>query len=217
MPIQMPNKTPKKPTNWSKVSKQVSFWVFGILVAVAIIQFSGKGSEAAPEISYTPQYSEQLQKDNIDKVTIQGGRLVTGEFKNKVPVKGRLVQKFKVLLPMENSSDEVKRLTEHGVQIQAEEPRASFTTILIGLFPYLLIFGIWFFLFRSMQAGGGKAVSFCKTKAKVLTGDTPQITLHDVAGAGEAKVELQEDIQVLQDRHKITKLPGRPPPAAMLV
>src|SRR3954467_349333 len=217
MPIQMPNKTPKKPTNWSKVSKQLSFWVFVILVPVAIIQFSGKGADATPEISYTPQYSDQLLKDNIDKVTIQGGRLVTGEFKNKVPVKGRLVSRFKVLLPMENSSDEVKRLTEHGVQIQAEEPRASFTTILIGLFPYLLIFGIWFFLFRSMQAGGAKAFSFGKSKAKLLTGDTPKVTFDDVAGADEAKIELQEIIEFLKDPQKFTKLGGRLPKGALLV
>ncbi|MFL5501699.1 MAG: ATP-dependent zinc metalloprotease FtsH [Gemmatimonadaceae bacterium] len=213
----MPNKTPKKPTNWSKVSKQLSFWVFVILVPVAIIQFSGKGSDAAPEISYTPQYGDQLEKNNIDKVTIQGGRLVTGEFKNKVPVKGRLVSRFKVLLPMENSSDEVKRLTEHGVQIQAEEPRASFTTILIGLFPYLLIFGIWFFLFRSMQAGGAKAFSFGKSKAKLLTGDTPKVTFDDVAGADEAKIELQEIIEFLKDPQKFTKLGGRLPKGALLV
>jgi hypothetical protein len=70
MPIQMPNKNPKKPTNWSKVSKQLSFWVFVILVPVAIIQFSGKGSDAAPEISYS-QYDDQLQKNNVDKVTVQ--------------------------------------------------------------------------------------------------------------------------------------------------
>src|SRR5438034_5306 len=217
MPIQMPNKTPKKPTNWSKVSKQLSFWVFVILVPVAIIQFSGKGSDAAPEISYTPQYQDQLERNNVDKVTIQGGKLVTGEFKQKVPVKGRLVQKFKVMLPMENSADEVKRLTEHGVQIQAEEPRASFTTILIGLFPYLLIFGIWFFLFRSMQAGGAKAFSFGKSKAKLLTGDTPKVTFDDVAGADEAKVELQEIIEFLKDPQKFTKLGGRLPKGALLV
>ena len=217
MPIQMPNKTPKKPTNWSKVSKQLSFWVFVILVPVAIIQFSGKGSDAAPEISYTPQYQDQLERNNVDKVTIQGGKLVTGEFKQKVPVKGRLVQKFKVMLPMENAADEVKRLTEHGVQIQAEEPRASFTTILIGLFPYLLIFGIWFFLFRSMQAGGAKAFSFGKSKAKLLTGDTPKVTFDDVAGADEAKVELQEIIEFLKDPQKFTKLGGRLPKGALLV
>ena len=216
MPIQMPNKNPKKPTNWSKVSKQLSFWVFVILVPVAIIQFSGKGADAAPEISYS-QYDQQLQKNNVDKVTIQAGRLLTGEFKEKVPVKGRLVQKFRSLLPTENSSDEVARLRDHGVQIQAEDARPSFTTILISLFPYLLIFGIWFFLFRSMQAGGAKAFSFGKSKAKLLTGDTPKVTFDDVAGADEAKVELQEIIEFLKDPQKFTKLGGRLPKGALLV
>jgi cell division protease FtsH len=218
MPIQMPNnKTPKKPTNWSKVSKQLSFWVFVILVPVAIIQFSGKGAEAAPEIPYTPLYDQELQKNNIEKVTIQSGRLLTGDFKQKVAVKGRLVQRFKVLLPTENSSDEVARLREHNVQIQAEDARPSFTTILISLFPYLLIFGIWFFLFRSMQAGGAKAFSFGKSKAKLLTGDTPKVTFDDVAGADEAKVELQEIIEFLKDPQKFTKLGGRLPKGALLV
>jgi cell division protease FtsH len=217
MPIQMPNKNPKKPTNWSKVSKQLSFWVFVILVPVAIIQFSGKGSEAAPEISYS-EYTTQLQRENIDKVTIQGGRALTGDFKNKVQAKGgRLVQKFKVLLPMENSSDDLKELKAHGVQIQAEEQRTSMTALLIGLFPYLLIFGIWFFLFRSMQAGGAKAFSFGKSKAKLLTGDTPKVTFDDVAGADEAKVELQEIIEFLKDPQKFTKLGGRLPKGALLV
>jgi cell division protease FtsH len=217
MPIQMPNKNSKKPTNWSKWSKQLSFWVFVILVPVAIIQFSGKGAEATPEIPYTPMYDHELQANNIDKVTIQAGRLLTGEFKQKVPVKGRLVSKFKVLLPTENSSDEVARLREHNVQIQAEEARASLTTILISLFPYLLIFGIWFFLFRSMQAGGAKAFSFGKSKAKLLTGDTPKVTFDDVAGADEAKVELQEIIEFLKDPQKFTKLGGRLPKGALLV
>jgi len=187
MPIQMPNKNPKKPTNWSKVSKQLSFWVFVILVPVAIIQFSGKGSDAAPEISYS-QYDDQLQKNNVDKVTVQAGRIVTGDFKSKINVKGRPVQKFRTMLPTENSSDEITRLRDHGVQIQAEDARPSLTTILISLFPYLLIVGIWFFLFRSMQAGGAKAFSFGKSKAKLLTGDTPKVTFDDVAGADEAKV-----------------------------
>src|ERR1700736_2470298 len=216
MPIQMPNKNPKKPTNWSKVSKQLSFWVFVILVPVAIIQFSGKGSDAAPEISYS-QYDAELQKNNVDKVTVQAGRMVTGDFKQKINVKGHQVQKFRTLLPTENSSDEITRLREHGVQIQAEDARPSLTTILISLFPYLLIFGIWFFLFRSMQAGGAKAFSFGKSKAKLLTGDTPKVTFDDVAGADEAKVELQEIIEFLKDPQKFTKLGGRLPKGALLV
>ncbi len=217
MPIQMPNnKNPKKPTNWSKLSKQLSFWVFVILVPVAIIQFSGKGSEAGPEISYS-EYTAQLQRDNIDKVIIQGGRALTGDFKQGVQAKGRLVRKFKVLLPMENSTDDLKELKAHGVQIQAEETRTSMMALLIGLFPYLLIFGIWFFLFRSMQAGGAKAFSFGKSKAKLLTGDTPKVTFDDVAGADEAKVELQEIIEFLKDPAKFTKLGGRLPKGALLV
>ncbi len=216
MPIQMPNKNPKKPTNWSKVSKQLSFWVFVILVPVAIIQFSGKGSDATPEISYS-QYDDQLQHNNVDKVTVQAGRMVTGDFKSKINVKGRQVQKFRTLLPTENSSDEITRLRDHGVQIQAEDARPSLTTILISLFPYLLIFGIWFFLFRSMQAGGAKAFSFGKSKAKLLTGDTPKVTFDDVAGADEAKVELQEIIEFLKDPQKFTKLGGRLPKGALLV
>jgi cell division protease FtsH len=212
----MPNKNPKKPTNWSKVSKQLSFWVFVILVPVAIIQFSGKGSDAAPEISYS-QYDAELQKNNVDKVTVQAGRMVTGDFKQKINVKGRQVQKFRTLLPTENSSDEITRLRDHGVQIQAEDARPSLTTILISLFPYLLIFGIWFFLFRSMQAGGAKAFSFGKSKAKLLTGDTPKVTFDDVAGADEAKVELQEIIEFLKDPQKFTKLGGRLPKGALLV
>jgi cell division protease FtsH len=103
------------------------------------------------------------------------------------------------------------------VQIQAEDARPSFTAILIGLFPYLLIFGIWFFLFRSMQAGGAKAFSFGKSKAKLLTGDTPKVTFDDVAGADEAKVELQEIIEFLKDPQKFTKLGGRLPKGALLV
>jgi cell division protease FtsH len=216
MPIQMPNKNPKKPTNWSKVSKQLSFWVFVILVPVAIIQFSGKGSDATPEISYS-QYDQELQKNNVDKVTVQAGRMVTGDFKAKINIKGRPVQKFRTLLPTENSSDEITRLRDHGVQIQAEDARPSLTTILISLFPYLLIFGIWFFLFRSMQAGGAKAFSFGKSKAKLLTGDTPKVTFDDVAGADEAKVELQEIIEFLKDPQKFTKLGGRLPKGALLV
>ena len=197
MPIQMPNKnTPKKPTNWSKVSKQLSFWVFVILVPVAIIQFSGKGAEAAPEISYS-QYKQEVEKGNVDKVTIQSGRQITGDFRQKISVDNRAVSKFNVRLPMADSPEEIALLTKHNVQINAEDARMPVSAVLVSIFPYLLIIGIWFFLFRSMQAGGAKAFSFGKSKAKLLTGDTPKVTFDDVAGADEAKVDLQEIIEFL--------------------
>src|SRR5688500_7150881 len=217
MPIQMPNKNaPKKPTNWSKVSKQLSFWVFVILVPVAIIQFSGKGAEAAPEISYS-QYKQEVERGNVEKVTIQSGRQITGDFRQKISVDNRAVSKFNVRLPMADSPEEIALLTKHNVQINAEDARMPVSAVLVSIFPYLLIIGIWFFLFRSMQAGGAKAFSFGKSKAKLLTGDTPKVTFDDVAGADEAKVELQEIIEFLKDPQKFTKLGGRLPKGASLI
>ena len=80
-----------------------------------------------------------------------------------------------------------------------------------------VLIGLWFFLLRQMQAGGAKAFSFGKSKAKLLTGDTPKITFADVAGADEAKVELEEIIEFLKDPQKFTKLGGRLPKGALLV
>ena len=83
--------------------------------------------------------------------------------------------------------------------------------------PYVVLIGFWIFFFRQMQAGSGKAFSFGKSKAKLLSGDTPKVTFADVAGADEAKVELQEIIEFLKDPQKFTKLGGRLPKGALLV
>ena len=82
---------------------------------------------------------------------------------------------------------------------------------------WLLIIALWVFLFRQMQSGGNRAFSFGKSKAKLLTGDTPKLTFADVAGADEAKVELQEIIEFLKDPQKFTRLGGRLPKGALLV
>jgi cell division protease FtsH len=89
--------------------------------------------------------------------------------------------------------------------------------MLVNFLPYFLLIGFWIFLFRQMQSGGTKAFSFGKSKAKLLSGDTPKVTFADVAGADEAKVELQEIIEFLKDPQKFTKLGGRLPKGALLV
>ena len=121
------------------------------------------------------------------------------------------------MYPVENSDSEVEKLLTYGVEVDAQESRANFTTLLIGFLPWLIIIGFWIFLFRQMQSGGNKAFSFGKSKAKLLSGDTPKITFADVAGADEAKVELQEIIEFLKDPQKFTKLGGRLPKGALLV
>jgi cell division protease FtsH len=212
----MPPKPPKKPSNWSRVSKQASFWVFVILIPVLIIQLSGKAADQAPNITYS-QYDSELSKGNISKVNIQAGRIIEGEFKQKVTIQNRPAAKFTTRLPFENSADDQKRLKDAGVNIEAEDARLSISLILFQILPYLMIFGATFLIFRSLQAGGAKAFSFGKSKAKLLTGDTPKVTFDDVAGADEAKMDLQEIIEFLKDPAKFTKLGGRLPKGALLV
>src|SRR5216110_3514388 len=216
MPVPMPPKSPKKDVNWGRLSKTLSFWLLILLIPVALIQLSGARSEQAPLISYT-QYRSELDRDNIRKVKIQAGKYVQGEFKTPVPYDGRNVPKFNVRLPMENAQAEVDSLNKHSVVIEAEDARPSVTAYVLNFLPWLLLIGFYLFLFRQMQAGGAKAFSFGKSKAKLLTGDTPKVTFADVAGADEAKQELQEIIEFLRDPQKFTKLGGRLPKGALLV
>ena len=104
-----------------------------------------------------------------------------------------------------------------GVAIDAKDASVSVTAWILNFVPWLLLIGFYLFLFKQMQAGGAKAFSFGKSKAKLLTGDTPKITFADVAGADEAKQELQEIIEFLRDPQKFTKLGGRLPKGALLV
>jgi cell division protease FtsH len=212
----MPPTPPKKPFNWGRFSKGLSFWILVILIPVAVIQFSGARGEAATPISYT-QYRAELARDNIQKATMTSGKAVSGDFRQRVMVNGREVKKFAVKLLVADSPEEVTALREKNVLLDAQDARPSVGGLLLNLLPYLVLIGIWLFLFRQIQAGGAKAFSFGKSKAKLLTGDTPKVTFADVAGCDEAKVELQEIIEFLKDPQKFTKLGGRLPKGALLV
>src|SRR3954470_21250340 len=96
-PTNTPNGGGKRPFNWSRFSKTLSFWILIVLIPVALLQFSNGRSDSAPAISYS-EYSQQLQHDNITKVTVVGGRLVSGEFRAPVRVKDRPESKFIVRL-----------------------------------------------------------------------------------------------------------------------
>jgi cell division protease FtsH len=210
------NQKPKGPRNWGKFSKTLSFWVLITLLAGTLFTYTSGSRTEAPTIDYT-QYREQLEANNISRVKIQGGNTMIGEFRNKIAINRRPVTRFTMLFPDKVTEGEIARLTEKGVRIAAEERSASFGSLFIMLLPYIIIFGIWILILRQMQAGGAKAFSFGKSKAKLLTADSPKVTFADVAGADEAKVELQEIIEFLKDPQKFTKLGGRLPKGALLV
>ena len=215
MPVTIPPKN-KKDFSWGRFSKTLAFWILILLIPVALIQLSGARSDSAPKINYT-QFKEQLDRDNVKSVTVQAGKLITGEFRDRVPINNRMAPKFIVQLPIENSQGILDALEKHNVQINAEDARPSVMAWVINFLPWLLLIGFYLFLFKQMQAGGAKAFSFGKSKAKLLTGDTPKVTFADVAGADEAKQELQEIIEFLRDPQKFTKLGGRLPKGALLV
>ena len=213
-----PSTAPRPPrTGWSNLSRNVALWLLLALLALALFQGMKGQKNPVSEISYT-ELSRELDRSNVAKVDIFDGKRVEGEFRAPVTAGGRSsVKSFWMLLPVKDSEAFVARLEAASVPITARELKGSLAGFLIQALPWVVIIGLWLFLLRQMQAGGSRAFSFGKSKAKLLSGDTPKITFADVAGADEAKVELQEVIEFLKDPAKFTRLGGRLPKGALLV
>src|SRR5512135_79007 len=212
----MAERLPPPKFSWGRLSKTVAFWPIVILIPVVFVELTSQRRGDSQEITYT-DFARELDRGNVAAVEIVEGQQVDGEFKGPVRVGTREVLRFEVLLPAQASDALVAKLSEQGVRITAKHPRQGLLGVFMTLFPWLVIIGFWIFLFRQMQAGGSRAFSFGKSKAKLLTGDTPKVTFADVAGCDEAKVELQEIIEFLKDPQKFTRLGGRLPKGALLV
>jgi cell division protease FtsH len=209
------NPRPSSGNGWAHVSKTLALWVLGGLIVIALFQVMSKQSAPAA-FTYT-EFSRQLEGGNVSAVEMIDGKQIRGQFRTAVEHDNQQVKAFVTLLPVQNSQDILNRLEAAGVTIDAREERTGMQSVLIFMLPWILILGVFWFMFRQMQAGGNRAFAFGKSKAKLLTGDTPKITFADVAGADEAKVELQEVIEFLKDPQKFTKLGGRLPKGALLV
>src|SRR5918992_2128899 len=214
MADRLPNRPPR--TNWGNLSKNLALWLLVGLLALALFQMMSRQRNPTQEFSYT-EFSRQLDQGNVARVEVFDGKRLEGDFRTPVTQDGRTAKSFQVLLPVANSESFIKRLEDAGVPILAKEPKGGITEIIIAALPWIVILGLWFFLLRQLQAGGSRAFAFGKSKAKLLAGDTPKVTFADVAGADEAKVELQEIIEFLKDPQKFTRLGGRLPKGALLV
>ena len=214
----MADRLPKRPPRgtFGSLSKNLALWLLVGLLALALFQMMSRQRVPTEEISYT-EFSNQLANGNVTAVEIFDGKRVEGQFREPVSQDGRQVTGFTLLLPVADSEQIIARLDSASVQITAKEPKGGITALLIAALPWIVILGLWFFLLRQLQAGGNRAFAFGKSKAKLLSGDTPKITFADVAGADEAKVELQEVIEFLKDPQKFTRLGGRLPKGALLV
>jgi cell division protease FtsH len=159
----------------------------------------------------TPAYSEFLamvERGQVEEVLIQGQELVVTDVNRR---------KFKIYAPHQDD-DLVRILRNKGVMIKAKPPTESpWYNILISWFPMLILIGVWVFFMRQMQAGGGKALSFGKSRARLMTDTQEKVTFEDVAGIDEAKEELSEIVEFLRDPKKFTRLGGRIPKGVLLM
>ncbi|MDL1955711.1 MAG: ATP-dependent zinc metalloprotease FtsH [Candidatus Desulfofervidus auxilii] len=159
----------------------------------------------------TITYSEFLDK-------IQHGEVISVTLKGN-EVKGVLItnESFHTYVPKDNQL--IPLLRQHGVRIRVEPEENSpwYMTILISWFPMILLIAVWIFFMRQVQAGGGKAFSFGKSRAKLISDQSKKVTFKDVAGIDEAKEELQEIIEFLKKPQKFTKLGGKIPKGVLLV
>jgi cell division protease FtsH len=191
----------------SPSSKHIALWLVLALVLFGIFSVFNNSSRREPEIIFS-DFMGSVERGEIQEVMIQGNH-IQGKYKNGEP--------FKTFAP--DDPKLVKSLREKEVKIGAKPENESpwYLVLLLNWFPMLLLIGVWIFFMRQMQVGGGKAMSFGKSRAKLLTENQHRVTFNDVAGVDEAKDDLQEIIAFLKDPKKFTKLGGRIPKGCLLV
>ncbi len=189
--------------------KNIALWLLISLVMIFLFNYFNTAEQARTKaaLSYT-QFLELVKADKVKSVTLQGDE-ITGEQKD-----GR---HFKSYAPQD--PDLVKNLQRKEVEITAKPKDDSpwYTTLLVSWLPMLVLVGIWIFFMRQMQSGGGKAMSFGKSRARLMTESSVKVTFKDVAGIEEAKEEVAEIIEFLKDPKKFTRLGGRIPKGVLLV
>ncbi|MCL5044763.1 MAG: ATP-dependent zinc metalloprotease FtsH [Deltaproteobacteria bacterium] len=190
----------------SQLSRSVALWL--VLGLMFLLLFNVFSRQRAPEPERIfSDFLNQVEKGDVSAVTIQGNIIHwtngAGRFKTYAP----------------RDPDLIKMLRSKAVKIAARPAEGDpwWMVALVQWFPMLLLVGVWIFFMRQMQIGGGKALSFGKSRAKLLTENTRKVTFADVAGIDEAKDELEEIIQFLKEPKRFTRLGGRIPKGVLLV
>ena len=192
----------------NNLTKNLLLWLVIAVVLMSVFNNFGNRQPQTSPIEYS-EFIQKVRSNNVDRVVIQG-RELTGRYKNG--------DSFRTYSP--GDPQMVNDLIEHRVTFEAkpQEEQSLLLTIFINWFPLLLLVGVWIFFMRQMQGGvGGRgAMSFGKSKARMLTEEQNKTTFEDVAGIEEAKEEVQELVEFLRDPSKFQKLGGRIPKGVLM-
>lgn len=236
-PENKPKGRPPEDNNWARYSKVVLTWLFVVIIAFAAMTFIGSKPEP-PAITYS-QYQELLEgkvttlddtEVRIQTAIVYKSNLndyeMHGTLNTKYPLKTlegdgkEEVSEFLVNLGAVDS-DMQKDWIERGIEVTFEEKDSMWTQTLISFLPWILIIGVWLFFMRRMQAGAGGGpkglFSFGKSRAKMVSENSIRVNFSDVAGADEAKYELQEVIEFLKEPGKFQRLGGKIPRGVLLL
>ena len=191
----MPEPNPIRPDDdnrMQRIIKNASFLMMMVLLFLLAIRFVQGQDETVFEITYT-EFRAQLRSDNVHEVTVID-RKIEGELRAPTVSQGQEIIRFEVTLPGEMTDGLLEDLEQSDVIIQAESSEPGWGTFLLGALPWLLFIAFWIWIFRTMQGGGNRAFQFGRSKAKLISPESQTVTFSDVAGADEAKEELQEII-----------------------
>lgn len=198
-----------------RISKNAAFLILLALAAMFAMQSFNSQESTPARVTYS-QFLQYLDQGVVHKVIFRD-RVVVGEFSLPTTIEDQEYITFESMTPGDVGDGLLDRLASEGVIVDAEVPQAGWGNILLGVLPWLLFIAFWIWIFRTMQGGGNKAFQFGRSKAKLISPDTPKVKFSDVAGADEAKEELQEVIEFLKDPGKFSRLGGRLPKGVLLV